>query len=158
MAEKVIFIIIVIIGLGIGLYLYSSGALVKGISGFNSLVAMHSGSGSSTAASSSAKPTSGSFWSFLGAGGGGSTRPSIPPKEQTIITAPTLVSGGGASGATSTINPADIPAGFTAAQLSPYFHKVRLGTLSVGTLSHYGTITLSDSNNATSTIDITGWP
>jgi hypothetical protein len=57
------------------------------------------------------------------------------------------------------INPADIPAGYTVAQLSPYFHIVRLGSVSAGTSFYYGTITLDDYdyNSPSTTVDITGW-
>ncbi|MDR3582002.1 MAG: hypothetical protein P4L67_01880 [Candidatus Pacebacteria bacterium] len=60
----------------------------------------------------------------------------------------------------STIDASQIPAGYTKAQLSPYFHEVRFGGVSVGTYYYYGTITLNASfanYNATGTIDITGW-
>ncbi len=137
MGGKIIFIIIIIIALGVGLYLYSSGAFVNGLKGFNSLF-----SPSSTL----------SFFRF-----GSSTTvhgPSISigpssPQEQPGISAPAAI---------TTINPADIPAGYTAAQLSPYFQEVRIASISPGTSYYYGTITLSDNNyNSTSTIDITGW-
>src|SRR5579871_6440960 len=52
---------------------------------------------------------------------------------------------------TSTINPADIPPGFTAAQLSPFFHEVRFGGGSNGQFS------LNANVNASETIDVTGW-
>lgn len=64
--------------------------------------------------------------------------------------------GGGIS--TSTINPADIPAGFTASQLSPYFQEIRIGGASYGGYGYYGQISLDAYNiPASDTIDITGW-
>ncbi len=150
MGGKIVFIIIAIVGLGLGLYLYSSGALVTGFNGFNTLVSMHPGSGSSTSNGSSS--SSGSFWSFLGASNKPPVGPSFPPGEQPVITAPHTT-------ATTTINPANIPAGFTAAQLSPYFQKVRFAGVSAASVSYYGTIRLSYSGsyNSTTTIDVTGW-
>ncbi len=147
MGAKIVIIIIIIVALGLGLYLYSSGVLVKGI---------HIGSLTATSTSSQS-----SFWSSLGFSGfHPPVGPSIPPGQQqspsqTVISAPSAGSGT----TTATINPADIPAGYTAAQLSPYFQQVRLAGVSPGTSYYYGTITLSDDdyNNPTSTIDITGW-
>jgi hypothetical protein len=162
MGGKIVFIIIIVVGLGLGLYLYNSGALVKGVGGFNSLFPAPTSVSTSTAASGSGASTStgSSFWSFLGLPSTNAhiTGPSIPPGEPasqpTTIGAPS--SGGGTA---NVINPADIPAGFTAAQLSPYFHEVRFGGISPGTSYYYGTITLNydDYNAPSSTIDITGW-
>lgn len=158
MGEKIGFIIIIIIALGIGLYVYTSGALVSGVNGFNSLISAHPGSSSSVQGSST-NSNQNSFWSFLGISGShtsiGPSAPSLSqPLPSTVISAPT-----NGSGAPATINPADIPAGYTASELSPYFHEVRLTGVSAGTSYNYGTITLSDYNNnsATDTIDITGW-
>ena len=61
------------------------------------------------------------------------------------------------SKATTSINPADIPTGYTEAQLSPFFHKIRFGSLSAGSVYSYGTISLQNSSNETSSIDVTGW-
>ena len=156
MGEKIGFIIVIVIALGIGLYLYTSGALVNGVNGFNSF--FHTPS-SSTNTASSTTSTQNSFWSFLGISGsktpvGPSISSPVQQPQPTGISAPTT-----GSGATATINPADIPAGYTAAELSPYFHEVRFAGVSAGTPYYYGTITLSDYdyNSGTSTIDITGW-
>ena len=61
------------------------------------------------------------------------------------------------SGVVTSINPIDIPAGYTEAQLSPFFHKIRLGGLSAGSVYSYGIISLYNSSNATTSIDVTGW-
>lgn len=63
---------------------------------------------------------------------------------------------------TSSINPADVPQGFTASQLSPYFHQVRFGGISPGSFYSYGygygQISLYAYPAAsTSSIDVTGW-
>ncbi len=140
--KVVIFIVILIVALGIGLYLYNSGALVKGAGDFNALFSTH-GSSTSTAGTSS------SFWSFLGFSGfSAPVGPSTPSSAQQSISSP---SPGG-------INPADIPAGYTAAQLSPYFGQVGIIGMSAATFYNYGTVTLSyDNYNSTGTIDVTGW-
>ncbi len=153
MSGKILaFILILIVGLGIGLYLYNSGALVKGIHSFNALLPVSSSSSSSAAGSSTSSGKS--FWSFLGAPSLSSpiVGPSIPPGEQ-VPSAPSSGSGG-----TSAINPADIPAGYTAAQISPYFHKVRITGVSAASIYNYGTVSLSyNAYNSTGTIDVTGW-
>lgn len=62
---------------------------------------------------------------------------------------------------TSSLNPADIPAGFTAAELSPSFHQVRFGGVSPGCGYYsgcYGQISLyAYPSSQSSTIDVTGW-
>ncbi len=139
MGGKIGFIIIIIIALGLGLYLYSSGAFVNGIKSFNTLI-----SASSTL-------------SFFNIGSssiphGPSAPIGLSMPEGTTIAPPS--SGNGAT----TVNPADIPAGYTAAQISPYFQKVRIAGISAATPYNYGTITLDDEDyNSTSTIDVTGW-
>jgi hypothetical protein len=150
MGGKIWFIFIAIIVLGFAFYLYSSGLLVKGFDSFNSLVAFPNSSSSLFGSKSTS-----SFWSFLGIGGSPAHGPNIPPPAQSTITAPptppTLTN--------NPINPADIPAGYTAAQLSPYFHEVRLGSVTAGTPSYYGTIILDTDfpYNVTGSIDVTGW-
>jgi len=155
-SKVIVFILVLIVGLGVGLYLYHSGAFVKGIGAFNSLIPVPSSSLSH--ASGSSTSSGASWWSFLGVPSLGShlTGPSIPPPQGQE---PTIVgpSSGGSAAATSTINPANIPAGFTAAELSPYFHDVRIGGATHATFSSYGTITLNANYNSTGTIDVTGW-
>ena len=59
--------------------------------------------------------------------------------------------------ATTTINPADIPPGFTVSQLSPYFHKIRFSGISAGGPGYYGVITIYSNLNQGETVDVTGW-
>ena len=61
------------------------------------------------------------------------------------------------SGAQPTVNPSEIPSGFTINQLSPYFHKVRLGSVSAGSSWYVGRISLYASFSDSGTVDITGW-
>ena len=139
MGAKIGFIIIIIVALGVGVYLYSSGAFVNGLKGFNSMI------------------DASSTFSFFDLGSSsiahGPSAPIGPAAPQAQGS-----SAGAPSSATTTINPANIPKGYTLAQLSPYFQKVRLSGVSAGTSYYYGTITLSDEDYySTSTIDITGW-
>jgi hypothetical protein len=154
---KVVFIIIIIVALGVGLYLYSSGAFGSGVKGVSGLFPAPSSTGSTSAGSSSWS----SFLESLGFSGGSHAPvgPSFSPvsAQQTTISAPS--SGAGGSNATAaSMNPAEIPAGYTAAQISPYFHDVLFGGVSAASFYSYGTITLNDDDyNSTGTIDITGW-
>ncbi|MDE2019067.1 MAG: hypothetical protein KGJ13_01830 [Patescibacteria group bacterium] len=87
------------------------------------------------------------------------SRPSVPSSGQTYLN-PQPAAGNQQSvtsnqQATNTINPADIPAGFTAAGLSPYFHQVLLGSVSTGA---YGQISLYATNlSQGESVDVTGW-
>jgi hypothetical protein len=140
MGTKIGIIILIIIALGVGVYLYSSGAFVNGLKGFNSAF-----SASST-------------FSFFDFGSSSVARGPSAPIGPAAPQAQATSAGSASSSATTTINPANIPAGYTLAQLSPYFQKVRLSGVSAGTSYYYGTITLGDNNyNSTGTIDITGW-
>ena len=55
------------------------------------------------------------------------------------------------------VAPQDIPKGFTASQLSPYFHKVRIGSVSPGSVYYYGQVSLYASLAAENQVDVTGW-
>lgn len=69
-------------------------------------------------------------------------------------------SGTGSSAGTSvktTIDPAEIPAGFTKDQLSAYFHKVRFDRVNPGANNEPENITLISNITGSQTIDVTGW-
>ena len=51
----------------------------------------------------------------------------------------------------------EIPLGFTASQLSPYFHKMRIGAVSPGSAFYYGQISLYTNLAAGDRVDVTGW-
>jgi hypothetical protein len=53
--------------------------------------------------------------------------------------------------------PYDIPAGFTKEQISPYFRKVRLGSISVGGFGQIGQATLSAQLSGSEWVSIAGW-
>ncbi len=171
MGGKIVLILVAVFVVGVVVYFVSSGVLMGGLKSFNALFPAPSSTGyfgtgaaSDTSSGASSSGVWGSFWSFLGPGSG--FRGGLPtiggPSSGTYISQAPFTGGssgfwGGSSG-TSTINPADIPPGFTAAQLSPYFHQVRFGGISAGTSYYYGTITLYDNSyDATGTVDITGW-
>ncbi len=59
--------------------------------------------------------------------------------------------------APSTISLQDIPKGFTASQISPDFHKIRIGSVSPGSVFYYGQISLFASFSGPNVIDVTGW-
>jgi hypothetical protein len=118
---------------------------------------------SSTASSETRASSWSSFWDALGFSGGSHAPigPSLPPAaaQQTIITAPSSgAPGSNATATTPAINPAEIPTGYTAAQISPYFHDVLFESISPASYYSYGTIILDDENYySTGTIDITDW-
>ena len=131
MGGKIGVILLIIIIAGVALYVYNSGAIGKGVSYLNTL-----GNSSGT---SSSEPSY-----FFGA-------PTAPSGGSTYV-APTPTP------TTPAINPADIPAGFTASELSPYFDQVKFGGISAGSLYSYGQISLyAYPATASETIDVTGW-
>ncbi len=147
MGEKIWIIIIIIVALGIGFYLYSSGVAGHALGDFGSVLSFPS----STHLFGASSSTSTSFWSFNFSA---PYVPTVPPGQSTITAPPAPP-----SLTNNPVDPADIPAGFTAAQLSPYFQEVRFGDVSAGYYSYYGTISLYTNfpYNATGTIDVTGW-
>lgn len=129
----VVFVLIIV--LGVGLYIYNSGALGQGINFLKSIAPLY--------------PTS----SY-----GGYAPPVVPYSGSSAGSSATI-----SAAQTSSINPADIPTGFTADQLSPYFHEVRFGGVSAGPpnvfgATGYGQISLyAYLQNQSSTVDVTGW-
>ena len=84
---------------------------------------------------------------------------SLSSGEGTYLTAASSSPGVTASqNATATISASEIPAGFTLAELSPYFKKITFNGAWAGSYSSYGQITLSSYGlSASDTVDITGW-
>lgn len=142
MGAKIGLILFIIILLAVGVYVYSSGALVNGWRGFNTLV----------------HAPSSTFSFFKDFNIFSTSTPSARWPSSPTIASPSSGSGAG-SAVNPAINPADIPAGYTAAQLSPYFREVTFGGVSAGTYYSYGTITLNAyfNNGTTGAIDVTGW-
>jgi hypothetical protein len=135
---KAIFLF-VIIG-GVVVYLFTASWFAKGFKGLDSLVAISSssrlfGSGSSSLTTPPIGPTI----------------PEGPPP--TTIEAPPPTS----AQSSSAIPLYEIPAGFTASELSPYFHQVVFGSISAATYYYYGTISLETNIPQNQKIDITGW-
>lgn len=61
---------------------------------------------------------------------------------------------------TSSINPSDVPhvpQGYALNQLSPYFRKVRLGSVSAGSGYSIGQISIYANLNRSEAVDVTGW-
>ncbi|HVN26790.1 MAG TPA: hypothetical protein VMT99_04060 [Candidatus Paceibacterota bacterium] len=64
----------------------------------------------------------------------------------------------GGSGQSGTrVTPSEIPPGFTAAQISPFFHEVRIGTAFAGYGASSGEITLVSYLPTGESVDVTGW-
>jgi hypothetical protein len=143
MGSKIGLIIFFIVLAGLGLYLITSGAITKGFVALTSL-APTSSTGGFFHFNNSTGTNDAPAYTFLEPIGYG--QPPLP-------TAP-------ATGNTNVgeIPTYEIPAGYTASQLSPYFHEVRFGSVSAGNFYYYGTITLDAYlNDSSSTIDVTGW-
>ncbi len=120
MGPKIIIILFLVLLLGLVIYFINSGLAGQVFTGLGGLLKLPS---STIGYSAPTTPQN----------GGGSYYYTSPP-------APVQSSPSTSAATTTPINPADIPAGFTAAQLSPHFHQVRFGGLSPGA---YGQITLS---------------
>ena len=145
MGKKIAIILFIVIALCVVVYVISSGLFGK-LTGALSSFAPHGTS--STASSGHALSPSGSK---IGIGG-------ASPLRTNVFNATT---GTASAVPVSSINSSDIPAGYTAAQLSPFFHIIRFGTLYAGNsyLSSYGygQISLYYYFNGTTTVDVTGW-
>jgi hypothetical protein len=132
MGAKIIILLFLVVVIGVGIYVFRSGVVGDALS---HLTGSFHFSSSTFILTPSRGP--GGYYSNPAA--------AAPPKPLP-------------SNATPTINPADIPAGFTAAQLSPYFHQVRFGGISAGSFYSYGQITLSANfQQGQKPVDITGW-
>jgi hypothetical protein len=138
MGQKIAIILFVVIALGVVVYIAGSGALGK-LTGALSSFAPHL---SSTTSSVGALSSSGS---------------KIGEASPVWTTALNTTTGTASGISASSINPSDIPTGYTAAQLSPFFRKIRFGTLYAGSGSSYGQISLYDYANGKAAIDVTGW-
>jgi hypothetical protein len=129
-----------ILGLGLIVFFFNmGGAHVFGSLFSNSLFS----NGSSTSSS----PSFSNFFSFL--------KPLARPYQSSTYVPPVSRGGTMGSGSTgSSIAPYEIPKGFTAAQLSPNFHKIRFGGVGTQQISLF---TAAAYGQVTSTVDITGW-
>jgi hypothetical protein len=175
MGAKVGGIILLIIALGIALYFVNSGGAAKLGTAFKPPVSATSTASASAATSSStgavnpAATTASStnpFVTFLNelfhpiAPVG----PSIPESGSNSGGGEVYTQAGGSgstgagtgstSGGAASIPAYEIPAGYTAAQLSPYFNEVHLGDVGTQEVELY---TYQNYNEPTTTIDITGW-
>jgi hypothetical protein len=138
MGGKIIAILFLVLVLGGVIYVFRSGVVGKGISELSG--AFHASSSSFNLTLAPSSP--------------------MPPVSPTFIYQSSTSTISSAT-PTSTINPADIPAGFTATQLSSYFHAVRFGGMSPASpysYGSYGQITLYASfAQGAEPIDVTGW-
>jgi len=121
MAGKVIMVVILILVVAFGIFIYQVAAHPKSF-GLPSWLGVN---GSSSAFNFTLSSPHGAQ--------GPQGLPSVPQVQptsqtspaQTVITSP-------ASSSVPVIDPSQIPAGFTLAQLSPYFHQVRFENISAG--------------------------
>lgn len=140
MASKIFTILLIVVFAGLALYVIRSGIISQSL---DSLKFPSFSSSSSTSASES-NNGGGTTYISSGNGSGENVTTSEPPQAS--------------STPTSSIPSWEIPTGFTASQLSPDFHDVRIGGVSYGSAySYYGTISLYAYLPASTTIDITGW-
>jgi len=156
MGARIGIAIMVIVVLGVALYAYQSGTF--SLSGKGAVTSTATGAGTSTT-TGVGNSLFGFFQSLLPHNvslTSTSTSPSrtspapVPPAARVTST----ISSPGAS-ASTTINPASIPAGFTASQISPYFHQIRFGSVSSQGISL--TTFFSSRMPTSTTIDVTGW-
>jgi hypothetical protein len=158
MNPRVIGLILLVIGLGVALYFFNIGGVGKissivpqPPSSSLSVSTTTPGAPTSSAASSSENPIA-KFFSILFA-------PFSAPTGVPI--GPTIPGGSAGTGSGngqygyggSTVSQSQIPPGFTAAQLSPYFHLVRFNIVGTTEIS----LTAPWTNGGQMPIDITGW-
>ena len=169
MGGKILTILLVVVFLGVVLYFWNSGLVGSSTNGISSL--FHLPSSTSTIFSSTTPPGFGTGTGFgditggtgvnnFGNGGGAAVAPEptpiAPPFDYgSSPVSPTTISSPG-------INPSEIPSGFTAAQLSPYFKEIVIGGAygsygGFGFGSSYGAVTLYANLSQNETVDVTGW-
>jgi hypothetical protein len=134
MGNKIIIILFCIFVLGVVVYVISSNVLGKFTAPFGTLFRYKASNWFLTSSSTLSS----------GAGGSVYVAPSSPsPTPQN---------------STTTIPASEIPAGFTLAELSPYFKKITFSGAWAGSFGSYGEISLSSYGlSASDTVDITGW-
>jgi len=155
MGAKAVIIIFMVVILGIGLYLFQSGLVGQAVSGLSFLA--KNSHGTSSAPISLYNPPLSLF--------GGSKLQSAPPPPAPLQTfhpspSPTSPSPTAVRYPTSSpISPSEIPKGYTLQDLSPYFHKVKIGSVTPGSVYSSGQISLYSSSygQSTSSIDVSGW-
>ncbi|MEK7195313.1 MAG: hypothetical protein AAB655_01310 [Patescibacteria group bacterium] len=133
MGGKVITILLMVVFLGAGLYFVRSGTIGK-LTSFG----LRPFSTSTVATSGGGFVSTSTYWP--------QTTPYVKPPQQVFLPA-----------TTTKINSYDIPKGFTEADLSPYFKKISIGSLSPGSIYSYGTVSLKTSFSTNEAINVTGW-
>ncbi len=151
MGGKIWTILFGVVIIGVVVYLWNSGLVNKGTGGLEAFFPPPS------ATSSAFSSTPPGFGSGLLSGGIGNSAPAAPATP--IVPPPTYIS---SPAPTTTflnpgINPLEIPAGFTASQLSPYFKEITIGSSYSGFSGTYGQITLSTNLSQNESVDVTGW-
>ncbi len=149
MGGKIWGILLLVVIAGVILYLWNSGLVTSGTSGLSSLFPALNASSS---AFSSTPPGFG-VPNGPPSGSGSNNLNTVPPTSIGPYT------GGEASttGGNPNVNPYDVPAGFTVAQLSPFFHEILFGSVLPGGYGSSGEVTLYTSFTQNETVDVTGW-
>lgn len=144
MGPKAIGVIFLILALGFMVFIWHSGIVGKLTSGIGSL-----NSGFSNGSSTSFFPARNYAPSYIPqlssgiqGGGSGQNLQNLNNYEQPQLPA---------------IATSDVPLGFARGELSPYFHKVRLGSVSAGYYYSGGQVSLYGGYGTDAPIDISGW-
>ncbi len=145
MGGKAVVILFLIVVVGIGLFIVRSGIVGQAVSGITSLTNLRP-----------ASTTAPGFGVPLSIFGASKFVPAPPPAPGNV--APSLPPpAGGSQQPTSTISQSEIPTGYTLRDLSPYFHKIRIGSVSPGSIYSYGQTSLAAGFSGNETIDVSGW-
>lgn len=132
--KTILGLLVILAFLGIGLYFFSKD-LVTSFNDVRGLFAPPQGVNSFPVTPSSTVPSA------------------VPPAPRVPVSPPYL----SPPEVQPSVNPADIPQGFTLSELSPYFNEVRIGSVSPGYFGGYGQTSLYTYLNPADAVNITGW-
>lgn len=140
---KIIGILFLVLVLGAGLFILRSGVINKAVTSLSNLTP------NSSTSTSQFAPTVKFPNPFRG-----SLAPPPPPPSQFVGPPPAQAP---PPPPPPRISPYEIPAGYSENDLSPNFHKVRIGGVSPGSDFYYGQITLYANLSGSERVDITDW-
>jgi len=154
MGSKIKIVLFLVVALGAILFILRSGVIGK-LGTIGSLGTFKfPGSSSSSNPAASSTPSSTPWWntsagSVKPASGGGSAQWYLTSSSQPV---------GGESWQQLGISTSDIPQGFALKDLSPYFHKIRLSSVSPGGyFGGYGQVSLYANLNGSESVNVSGW-
>lgn len=142
---KIVGVLFLVVVLGVGLFIARSGVVGRGVTLFGGLIRGSSSTSESTATSR--------FPNFF------YTSRSVQQPAYRPVISPPPPPAASPTGATleQKVSPYEIPQGFTENDLSPYFHKVRIGGASPGSDFYYGQITLYANLSGPDGVNVSGW-